>query len=89
MSKLFKKKNNKDEHVTVFWDDAVIYKVGTSAKKCDDIVTSGILIKDEKDYIVLRNPKTYILERGKRIFQESSDGATFYFIPKGVIKRQI
>lgn len=79
--------NMKKTKVKVWWLDAVLYSRESSNKNDlmpTAMITEGVLLREEKDGIVIGAPKT-ILEKNRKSTQ--SKYKTFLFIPKGMIQK--
>lgn len=80
-------KELKNKKISVFWEDAKIglFKKGDSIlltrTKCE-----GELIKEDKNFIILRNCQQSVFDRQKKkfIFERKFN---FFFIPKGMITK--
>lgn len=79
----------KKKIIKVFWIDAVAYNYKffrglTLPQK----ITVGELVKEENNYIFIKNPKYYIYNKKEKIYIPQGDlKHTFFAIPKGMIKK--
>lgn len=74
--------NNK-EKIKVIWLDPVIYKAGWKADHVSKMETTGILFKENGDFVVLKDPINYNIET-KKLHPENKK-TTFLIIPKRLI----
>lgn len=74
--------NNKKE-IKVVWLDPVIYKAGWKADHVSKMETTGVLFKDEKDFLVIKDPISHNIET-KKLHPENKK-PTFLIIPKQLI----
>jgi hypothetical protein len=77
---------NKGDNVKVSWLDAVLYSRETPNKfdlEPTKMMTTGILISEDGNGVVLESPKTIYGESGAEVLKQA--GATFLFIPHGMI----
>lgn len=72
----------KNKKIKVKWVDAVLY--GPSGQdEITEMKTSGILIRDSKDFLIIKNPKTTKIKTKKKHPKKGTP--SFYFIPKGMV----
>lgn len=75
----------KDAKVRVWWQDALLYSTGTPHKmnlRPSPMITEGILLKDEKEGVVIKDPKT-VHENNEPVHH--TQPPTFLFVPRGMI----
>ena len=74
--------------VSVYWNDAVIYnrpkKLNVPIVKK---VTIGELFEKNSEWVVVKNPKTFLIEKSKHILFKTKKKITFWSIPKGMITK--
>ena len=85
------RKNNTEKMVSVHWLDARIY-AGSSTNNLKIVPTQmetrGILFKKinkGNKGIYIKNPRTIYKQTGKKVLKQK--GATFLFIPRGMITK--
>jgi len=75
-------------NVEVRWSDATVYTWPFVPKSLPDKVTIGQLYKETDEYVIIRHPKTFEIFNDETQEEEiSSKGATFYYLPRGMIKK--
>jgi hypothetical protein len=79
--------------IKVLWEDALIYSPETLSVlnlKPTSKITKGILVKENSEGIIVKDPYTIFEENRKRDSREELiKKATFLFIPNGMIKEII
>lgn len=77
-------KMNKGQKVKIKWTDASTFSPKRKDIALSPMETVGIVERDEKDYLIIKDPKTINLLTNKK---HPGQDPTFYFIPKGMIER--
>jgi len=85
----------KNKLVKVIWRDAVVFNSENIPSSPSIEETTGILIAEESDYVLIRQPRTRTIGKNKMsgfvnsIFSQLSwwfkSHPTFFYIPKGMI----
>lgn len=76
-------KNNKESIVGVYWDDIRVY-YDSKIYNSTFAYTEGVLAKETKSYILIKNPETVIVNDGETRNHPEKKPA-FYYIPKSLI----
>lgn len=74
---------SKEKEIMVVWLDPVIYKSGWKADHVSKMETTGILIKEETDFLIIKNPISHNIETKKPHPEDKKP--TFLIIPKRLI----
>lgn len=80
----------KNRLVKIFWDDAVVYARPLNRNfKLQKKITEGELFKENSDFIVVKNPITFDFDNVKKQYIPFAlnKKMTFFFIPKGMVKK--
>lgn len=77
-------KMNKGQKVKIKWTDAAVFSPKRKDIALSHMETVGFVEKDDKDYLIIKNPKTINLSTNKK---HPEQDPTFYFIPKRMIER--
>jgi hypothetical protein len=78
---------NKENLTKVIWNDAIsYYNIDEMPNKLTKKETVGELVKEEKGFILLKNPKTkdYNPYSHRGVVEKNQD-PTFLFVPRGMI----
>lgn len=85
MKKMKKNKNNKKVVIGVYWDDVRVY-YDDGIYDSTFAYTEGILTEENKEYLLIKNPETVIVDDTKtRNHPEKKP--KFYYIPKSLITK--
>lgn len=74
----------KEKKIRILWNDAVLYSPKKMAAHLTPLKTIGILEKEDKDFMIVRSPKTIRRTDGT---PHPEKKPTFYFIPRGMIEK--
>ena len=77
--------------IRIFWEDAVIYDKASSFKlDLHKRITEGELFKEEKDFIIIKDPTTMDYNRDLKQYAPfiTKRKITFFFIPTGMINKK-
>lgn len=77
---------NKKE-VLVFWEDAVLFSFD-KPKTLPLKAHKGIILKEDKNFLIIKNPKEIIYSRNKLLINKKFS-PSFLFLPKGMILKII
>lgn len=78
------KKNNLGT-VRIVWEDAISYRTGDTVPHSMSIFeTTGLLVKEDGEYVVIERPVTIDTQSGKNYPDKTP---TFYFIPRCLITK--
>lgn len=72
------------DKIKIIWNDAVLLSPNIKTKKLSKMETTGVLLKEEKDFFVISKPKTCNIGNKQK---HPKKQPAFYFIPKGMIER--
>lgn len=82
-----KNKNNKKVVIGVYWDDVLVYH-DNGIYDSTFAYTEGVLAEENKDYLLIKNPETVIINNEKTI-NHPEKKPKFYYIPKSLITKII
>lgn len=73
------------QKVKIVWQDATSYRIGDKIPHSISIFeTTGLLVKEDKDYVIIEKPITINTLTGKNYPENNQP--TFYSIPRGMIE---
>jgi len=72
------------KHVVVTWKDASFYHLGNIPAGCTDMETSGTLMRETDEYILIGDPKSYKLPN--RTPYPETGSPKYFLIPKGMVE---
>jgi hypothetical protein len=76
------------QKVRIAWRDAVLFSRETASVmrlKPTSMITRGILVKETRDGVFIKDPHT--INGGTKRRVEKERGATFLFVPRGMIQK--
>lgn len=80
-----KNKNNEKTIIGVYWDDIRVYHDG-GVYDSTFAYTEGFLAEENKDYFLIRNPETVIVN-DEKTRNHPEKKPKFYYIPKSLITK--
>lgn len=87
MKKMEKNKNNKETVVGVYWDDVRVYH-NDGIYDSTFAYTEGILTEENKEYLLIKNPETVIVD-DEKTRNHPKRKPKFFYIPKSLITKII